>query len=81
MNQRIRKPLVVGAKPAAAASFYIRGPEPNGWHLGQKQVPRFCTKHCSMTQPQMGKEELRVPLFITPLVPLILRGRDCLLLG
>jgi len=26
----------------AAASFYIRGPQPKGWHLGQKQVPRFC---------------------------------------
>ena len=36
------KPLVAGSNPAAA-SFYIRGPEPKGWHLGQKQVSRFCT--------------------------------------
>ena len=29
------KPLVAGAS-SAAASFYIRGLEPKGWHLGQK---------------------------------------------
>ena len=35
--------------------FYIRGPEPKGWHLGQKQVPRFCTRTRSMVLPQIGQ--------------------------
>jgi hypothetical protein len=35
MNQGLKKLLIVGANPAAA-SFYIRGPEQEGWHLGQK---------------------------------------------
>jgi len=48
------KPLVAGSNPAAA-SFYIRGPESKGWHLGQKQVPRFCTRTRSMGLPQMGQ--------------------------
>jgi hypothetical protein len=34
------KHLVVDSNPAAA-SFYIRGPQPKGWHRGQKYVPRF----------------------------------------
>jgi len=53
MNQGLRKPLVASANPAAAG-FYIRGPRPKGWHRGQKQVPRFCTRTRSMVQPQMG---------------------------
>jgi hypothetical protein len=59
--------------------FHVRGPRPEGWHLGQKDMPRSCTETRSMAPPQMGKQELRVPLFITPLVPLILRGRNYLL--
>jgi hypothetical protein len=39
--QTSHKPLIAGSN-SVAASFYIRGPEPIGWHLGQKQVPRLC---------------------------------------
>ena len=54
LTQGTTKPLVAGSNPAIA-SFYIRGPEPKGWHLGQKQVPRFCTRTRSMVLPQMGQ--------------------------
>ena len=47
-------PLVAGSNPAAA-SFYIRGPQPRDWHLGQKQVPRFCTGTRVMVLPQTGQ--------------------------
>jgi len=53
-TQGISKLLVADLSPAAA-SFYIRGPEPKGWHLGQKQVPRFCTGTRSTVLPQMGQ--------------------------
>src|SRR3972149_2760726 len=43
MNQGLSKPLAAGSSPAVA-SFHIRGPQPRGWHLGQKQVPRFCIR-------------------------------------
>ena len=45
MAQGAAKPLVAGSSPAAAC-FYIRDPEPKGWHLGQKQVP-LLHPHCS----------------------------------
>jgi hypothetical protein len=48
------EPLVACANPVAAG-FYIRGPQPRGWHLGQKQVPRFCTSTRSMVLPQTGQ--------------------------
>jgi hypothetical protein len=47
MNQWLHKPLVAGSKPVTA-SFYIRGSQPRGWHLEQKQVPQFCTGIRSM---------------------------------
>ncbi len=37
---RAWKPFGASSNPAAA-SFYIRGPEPKGWHRGQNQVPFF----------------------------------------
>jgi hypothetical protein len=56
-----RQPVDAGGVPAewitapGAASFYIRGPQPEGWHLGQKQVPRFCTGTRWMVLPQTGQ--------------------------
>jgi hypothetical protein len=56
--QTLYQPLLLkqqfGTLPMRAA-FYIKGPRPKGWHLGQKQVPRFCTRTRSMMLPQMGQ--------------------------
>jgi hypothetical protein len=32
-----------------------QGPVTESWHLGQKQVPRFCTRTHSMVLPQAGQ--------------------------